>query len=490
MPGNQDGGGVSRRVFLIRSASGTATVTGVLARSGRAGADSPPGAESGGRIVVGRNVHVSAARPGLWHNEVVIAADPNHPDRLLACSMLIDRGIHSAAYVSFDRGRTWAAAALAAESFANDPTCAYGPDGAAYFIAKTATKEPRRGSDGDAIYLRRSPDGGKTWDPVVKGIPCVDRPFMAVDHTTGRYRGRLYVAFNHRLYGETAGRTPADFRNTIRLAASLDGGKSFPHRVDRLLLGQDEKRIAASMVGATGVLSDGTVVVFHQHAVMTQKNPATGKPRVERAWLQLFRSTDGGETLEPAVKIADVESSYNLENSRGVAGDMAVDAGGGRFRDRLYVVWADVRSGRSEIMLSYSADKGQTWAKPRVVSDGKRSDRPSGGPDDFMPAVAVNKDGVVGVQWYDRRDNPDNQGYYARFSASPDGGETWLPSVRVSEEPNSVPKDRSKAARFNLTGGDTAGLAADAEGAFHALWIDNRTGVQQVWTAPITVERK
>jgi hypothetical protein len=40
---------------------------------------------------------------------------------------------------------------------------------------------------------------------------------------------------------------------------------------------------------------------------------------------------------------------------------------------------------------------------------------------------------------------------------------------------------------FSLTGGDTAGLAASADGTFHALWIDNRTGVQQAWTAAITV---
>jgi hypothetical protein len=34
--------------------------------------------------------------------------------------------------------------------------------------------------------------------------------------------------------------------------------------------------------------------------------------------------------------------------------------------------------------------------------------------------------------------------------------------------------------------GDTAGLAADASGAFYVLWVDDRTGVHQVWTAPVT----
>ena len=36
-------------------------------------------------------------------------------------------------------------------------------------------------------------------------------------------------------------------------------------------------------------------------------------------------------------------------------------------------------------------------------------------------------------------------------------------------------------------GGDTSGLAADADGAFHALWTDQRSGIGQVYTAAVTV---
>jgi len=38
--------------------------------------------------------------------------------------------------------------------------------------------------------------------------------------------------------------------------------------------------------------------------------------------------------------------------------------------------------------------------------------------------------------------------------------------------------------------GDYAGLAADAGGTFHAFWIDNRTGLAQIWSAPIVVDGK
>ena len=131
-----------------------------------------------------------------------------------------------------------------------------------------------------------------------------------------------------------------------------------------------------------------------------------------------------------------------------------------------------------------------------------RSDTGFGkGPDCFMPIVAVNNQGVVGVMWYDRRDNqkPD-RGWWTRFAASFDGGESFQPSMKVSEAPNVVDprkelmtsmignqfRGRLGAASgpllgqivvhgFNFVGGHTAGLAADANGIFHPLWVDDRT---------------
>jgi hypothetical protein len=162
---------------------------------------------------------------------------------------------------------------------------------------------------------------------------------------------------------------------------------------------------------------------------------------------------------------------------------LAVDRSGGPHRGRAYAVWPEARfDRRTQIFIASSDDGGRSWTAPRLVSDDEPS---SSNPrsNNFMPAVAVNGGGVVGVSWYDRRDNPDNLGYWPRFSASLDGGATFLASVRVSTSPNLVLD--SKETRLNS--GDTAGLAADAAGVFHPVWIDNRTGVHQVWTAPVSV---
>jgi hypothetical protein len=183
---------------------------------------------------------------------------------------------------------------------------------------------------------------------------------------------------------------------------------------------------------------------------------------------------------------------------------LAVDKSRGPHRDRLYVVWPDGRAGRSQIMLSYSSDKGETWSAPKAIDDPpSSSDRPRG-PDSSMPAVGVNKDGIVGVSWYDRREASDNRAWRCRFSASLDGGEAFLPSIAVAEamylpEENHVPptppeilatltRPSFSQAVFRYTGGDTAGLSVDAAGIFHVFWTDTRTGIAQIWTSAVRVD--
>jgi hypothetical protein len=137
--------------------------------------------------------------------------------------------------------------------------------------------------------------------------------------------------------------------------------------------------------------------------------------------------------------------------------------------------------------------------------------RPAGDPahDVGLTAVAVNKDGVVGVMWEDRRNSANNLDYEIRFAASFDGGMTFTPSVRVSEQPRVVGagetwiasrrplNEDAKPDPFVATltvrrdewvnAGHTMGLTATVDGSFHPVWVDNRTGINQLWTAAIGV---
>src|SRR6266404_6786461 len=114
------------------------------------------------QIAVGPNVHVGKSLEKVIHNEVVIAADPADPARMMAGAIMIRKGGGVVAYRSSDGGKTWA---LAFEtSSAGDPAVAYGPDGIVYYSALY------RKSNGPYSHaeVRRSVNGGQTWEPRVR----------------------------------------------------------------------------------------------------------------------------------------------------------------------------------------------------------------------------------------------------------------------------------------------------------------------------------
>jgi hypothetical protein len=448
-------------------------------------------------ILVGRNVQVSKTRAGQTHYEIQLSADPKDATHLLGCSM-----VHSenpgeqypsrnsvVAYTSFDGGATWQ------DTFElkggvntwEDPACILGDGGAAYLAGL--------GWDGVSRAERplyRPLDGGRSWTAATEW-QFGDREYITLDASGGKYSGRLYVhsGGGARKLDETSS------VSGVTVSRSLDNGVSF--KTARPLI-----TLAPTFVLGVGngvVLSDGTVAFLFGVA---KDFPAKyeQRPTEPNGWLKMITSSDGGEHFSAATVIAD----WYMPTEHTLVGNvpaLAVDSSTGPFRDRMYAAWADSRSGRYEILLSSSSDKGRTWSKPIVVNDDEARPGHGAGPDDFMPEVAVNANGVVALQWYDRRDTPENLGWWTRIAISLDGGESFSSSVKVSEAPfdNDKPGDswlllgessggstRIMFHPFHFYGGDTAGLAADAAGIFHSFWIDNRTGVPQIWTASVTVK--
>lgn len=430
------------------------------------------------RLEVGPNTQVSALRAADTHYEVHAAADPSRPGRIVVGSIVYpatNELTNTVVYASSDGGRTWRATldGPALES-TGDPAVAFG-DGSAYY---TASSLPPGGGERTMRFFR-SRDGGRTWSDT-STLTYTDRQYVTVDATGGRWHGRVYVHGNNRI--------PRGISDVV-VFASTDGGRTFNGPGTREGFG----RYTAQSMGSAVVRSDGTLVIVFSES------------RDGGQVLNATTSVDGGQTLTPAVTIGAFvaggsrKGDDNNVNSQPI---LAIDATRGPFRDRLYVAWPDRRSGRSQILLSASSDGGRTWSPARIVNDNAPADTT----DQFMPTVAVNRDGVLGVTWYDRRGHPDNMGWDVRFTASLDGGESFAPSVQVSSAGTTfgarIPWTglRSATSRapggttlrvslntFTFLGGDTAGLAADADGTFHAVWVDNRTGVPQVWTAPVRV---
>lgn len=168
---------------------------------------------------------------------------------------------------------------------------------------------------------------------------------------------------------------------------------------------------------------------------------------------------------------------------------LAADTGAGPFHGRVYATWYQA-VGEQGQYLACSTDGGHTWSRPvRFAAD-------TAALHSWM--IAVGRGGVVGVAWMrPEGDQPQRRCYRLVFTASSDGGETFLPPSRVSAEPscNDTPRNRvgfgggqATLVRRWRDGGDYHGFAALPNGGFQALWADSRTGVFQPWTARIDVQ--
>jgi BNR/Asp-box repeat len=461
-------------------------------------------------IVVGPNVQVSKAFTGKPHNETHVAANPRNPLNLLGGSMVWMQDTNTEtviAYASFDGGETWSPTLKFDDGrYHSDPAAAFDAQGNAYFLQITHISG--EGETKYYTYVHRSKDGGRTWlEPTI--IPMLDRHYLVIDDNPGKYQGTLYIN------GVSAG--------AVLFQRSRDRGANFDGQVKAFVVPKTRRNIGLSQLV---VLSDSTLVIpfADTDAVFPDVEGSITKPN---AVLKVITSADGGATFSEPVTIAQVGMGH-MPISNPNHFSFATDRSAGPFKDRLYVAWSDSYSGGGQfsakkpaganILFSYSTDKGKSWSKPALIND----DRPplsfTEAPVHFRPVIAVNKDGVVGVMYYDRRDSTNNLDWTVRFCASLDGGETFLPSVQVAESPNRfgssakmmlgargyggghmpLNKDYRGGAlkfdlsisQFNLGGGHTAGMDADANGVFHPFWIDNRTGVAQVWSAPVTINRK
>jgi hypothetical protein len=515
-----------------------------------------PAASPAATILPGPNLRASANLREGFRNESWIAASLKSPNLLIGVSQTApseeSRGMPGracATMVSRNGGQTWREAVLPKAGPGDfDPMVVAGPDGQMYVMYVLIGRPPEVADADPASRLGRRREGvikvwatadeGRTWKgPTEIACPLQpDHPRMAVDLSDGPHRGRIYVAWNE------VTDTIVDQRYHIFLHYSDDNGQSFS---DPVLLEVDHggKLVTTEPV----VLSDGTLLVTYYQYFW----PLAGRNN-EAQPLYVIRSTDGAKTFEKPQKIASVGSSAfrHLRRDFNTAFTLPIIAAdtspGSPFRDRIYVVWDDTTAGESNIWLIWSADKGRTWSAPARVNDNPRA---TNGPVDFRmtPVVHTNRDGVVGIAWYDRRDDPARRCWKQYFTASLDGGATFLPNMPVSTAPScpspsaqptlnvwntspelddtlptpeelaKLPDMQRRAAQEEIAvaqawreanedtrtprlmvsfdrgrsawPGHYTGLTSDVSGVFHAFWADRRAKLQQIYTARVEVVR-
>ena len=271
------------------------------------------------------------------------------------------------------------------------------------------------GAGRNGIFVRRSLDGGKTWQKdavAVKAfqgnepdIQWEDMPRVFADtQPHSPHAGNVYIGWIEWQLDESI----------ILFARSTDSGKTFskPMRISTHAgLPRDDNGGLVGFVGAVG--ADGTV-----YAIWNDGSTIT-----------ITQSHDGGKSFEPSRVAIEVAPPY-FGGAGGIPGvsrvmgfpQIGVDARPGKNRGALYLAWSDYRNGDVDVFCVSSNDHGKTWSKPVRVN----SDPVHDGIDQFFQWMTVDPvTDEIYVQFYDRRDDPANRKTGFTVARSTDGGRTF-----------------------------------------------------------------
>jgi hypothetical protein len=424
-------------IFLRRFFEYSACITSILlvtAALGASAEDLPKAPHS--------EVFTLTPTPGPF-TEPAIAVNPANPQQVVA---VFQDNAHAA--YSQDAGHTWQVEDTSPKNYkvSGDVSVAFDNQGHAFvcYIAfdKLGTFNYwAHGATRNGIFVRRSLDGGKSWEPdhiavaeqpTAAGIPFEDKPYIVADNTQSKYAGNLYI-------GWTRWRI-ADSQMVV--SRSTDDGKTWskPIEIDAHPgLPRDDNGAAEGFDGA--VAPDGTL-----YAIWSQNDD-----------IMLTSSRDGGQTFSRARSIIHTAPIMfaidTLDRANGFP-QIAVDPKS----KRLYVTWSDYRNGDLDVFLSSSNDKGKHWTSPVRVNNDPIHD----GAEQFFQWLAVDPvDGSVNVVFYDRRRDPQNRKQIVVLARSSDGGRSFN-NYAWTEDP------------FEAGGvffGDYSGLAAYG-GRVYGIWTE------------------
>jgi len=398
-------------------------------------------------------------------SEPQLAIHPGNPNHLVAAAWTAatsqdeNQARRCASFVSVNAGATWSRHDFALAN-CYDAQVAILLDGQAVFVA-LASVPGLRPNRSDWLVVFHSNDSGLTWDEVPFTLGWRhDHPAVAIDLTSSKRRGWVYITSHLEWPDGTPQRKSAVF-----VARSRDGGTTFDVPI------MHSPSSLHNFAEMPVVLSDGTVVASFVDQPWTP-------PSLERRRAWVIRSVDGGATFSaPQFVNEECGPPPGFQLSA-----LAVDASDRPFRDRLYVACRQNDGG--PVVVSSSSDRGETWTRPGVVVGANRVDKDAR----RVMTLAVNNRGVLGVMLVERRAQTGDGCLQVSFSASLDGGTTFVAPQPVSSSAcGNSPNDQMAQRRFP-TYGDYFGLVSTPDGQFRLMWPEMRGGSSVLLTTTVAVE--
>jgi hypothetical protein len=448
-------------------------------------------------------IAVNPATAGTDHANLIAAWEQDKWEQINSRGLV-------AAY-SLDGGATWARSDLPFGQCAN-PSSAYdrvssawvsiGPDGTAYVTAG-GTKP-----DGNAIWAATSGDGGKTWGNVstISENTAASKlyafhPVVTADPSKS---GVAYLSWTRNL-------NTANGPQTIWFSKTTDAGTTWSKPSVMV-----QEPNWSSALGAQLLVDAHSGTLYEPYAFYKAKTvkqrvcktvPASGKkgkkgtkpkqvcttksvvppnPEFTNS-LDIVKSADGGQTwsapttIRQAVNVTGPPPPGNVVVANAALPVGAVDQSSGKVY--LAVSDASLSGGKvPEITMISSSDGGATWSSPVRVSS-------AAGVWAFLPSVAVNAAGTVGVTYYDLRNATGGKpGLTADywFTSSTDGGATFGNEQHVAGpyDLGSAPVIADQGGILYVYIGEYQGLAA-VGARFQAAFVAT-TGVQNNSTNVMT----
>jgi hypothetical protein len=280
---------------------------------------------------------------------------------------------------------------------ASDPWISFSPNGTAHYMALVTDNSVNE----NAMVVARSADGGRTWSApvVIMRSPAQDRVARSLFHD----KNTLTADPHHAQFVYATWTVFRTGITSLVFARSTDGGQTWSPPVPIATMGTvaaAEKAVfrqGAQIV----VLPDGTLVDAFFRILF---DDVTGRVTFEQA---ILRSVDQGRHWTRVdtrvasfvnVTAVDPELGIPVRDASGLP-SIAVS----RSTGRLYIAWQDANAnsqGRTGIFVARSLDGGATWSTPMRVNQGTSASVQA-----FLPTVAVNQDGTVGVLFYDFRND-------------------------------------------------------------------------------------
>jgi hypothetical protein len=376
--------------------------------------------------------------------EPAIAVNPTNPRQIVG---VFQDNVHAS--YSSDSGLTWQLAENVEPKnyrVSGDVSVAFDNQGHAFvcyiaFDKLGSFNYWAHGATRNGIFVRRSLDGGKTWEaehtPVAEqssspGIPFEDKPYIVADNSNGRYAGNLYIGWTRWRLADSQ----------MVLSRSTDDGKTWsePIEIDAHSgLPRDDNGAAEGFDGVVG--PDGKL-----YAIWSQDDD-----------IMLAISSNGGKTFSRARPILHTApimfAIQTLERANGFP-QIAIDPRS----HRLYITWSDYRNGDIDIFLSTSDNGGKRWSAPVRVNNDPVHD----GAEQFFQWLAVDPiDSSVNVIFYDRRGDPRNRKQIVVLARSNDNGRTF----------NNYAWTDDSFEAGDVFFGDYSGIAANG-GRVYGIWTE------------------